>query len=89
MRGRANGAFRTVVLISNSASPAVLSLIVVVASSAAAFAVAGALAIASAAVATFTPLRDYAVREPVADEVARPTTGDETMSASDEIVSGA
>jgi hypothetical protein len=39
-----------------------------VASSAVAFAVAGALAIASAAVATFTPLRDYAVREPAADE---------------------
>jgi predicted MFS family arabinose efflux permease len=70
MRGRANGAFRTVVLISNSASPAVLSAIVVVASSAVAFAVAGGLALASAAVATFTPLREYAVREPSADEVS-------------------
>lgn len=69
MRSRANGAFRTVVLISNSASPAVLSAIVVMASSVVAFAVAGGLAIASAAVATFTPLRDYAVREPPADEV--------------------
>jgi len=78
LRGRANGAFRTVVLISNSASPAVLSFIVVVASSAAAFAVAGALAITSAAVAAFTPLRDYAVREPAADDVARATTGGET-----------
>jgi hypothetical protein len=82
MRGRANGAFRTVVLISNSASPAVLSAIVVAASSAAAFAVAGALAIASAAVATFTPLRDYAVREPAADEVVRATT-DDAVAASD------
>jgi predicted MFS family arabinose efflux permease len=70
MRGRANGAFRTVVLMSNSASPAVLSTIVVVASSAVAFAVAGGLAIASAAIATFTPLRDYALREPPADEVS-------------------
>ena len=85
LRGRANGAFRTVVLISNSASPAVLSLIVVVASSAAAFAVAGALAIASAAVATFTPLRDYAVREPDAREVTRAATGDETVAASGEV----
>ena len=84
MRGRANGAFRTVVLISNSASPAVLSFIVLVASSAAAFAVAGALAVASAAVATFTPLRDYAVREPDVGEVARAATGDETVAASGE-----
>jgi predicted MFS family arabinose efflux permease len=82
LRGRANGAFRTVVLISNSASPAVLSAIVVVASSAVAFAVAGALSVASAAVATFSPLRDYAVREPAADEVTRATTGDETVAAS-------
>jgi hypothetical protein len=84
MRGRANGAFRTVVLISNSASPAVLSAIVVVASSAAAVAVAGALALASATVAALTPLRDYAVREPAADEVARATSGDETVAASGE-----
>jgi len=76
MRGRANGAFRTVVLISNSASPAVLSAIVVVASSAVAFAVAGALAIASAAVAAVTPLRDYAVREPDASEAVSATTGE-------------
>src|SRR5206468_11064689 len=55
MRGRANGGFRAVVLISTSASPAVLSLVEVVAASAAAFAVAGALAIASAAVVAFPP----------------------------------
>ena len=67
LRGRANGAFRTIVLISNSASPAVLSGIVVVASSAVAFAVAGALAFAAAGVAALTPLRDYAAREPVDD----------------------
>ena len=84
LRGRANGAFRTVVLISNSASPAVLSAIVVAASSAVAFAVAGGLALASAAVATFTPLRDYAVREPAADEVTNATTGDESVAATGE-----
>ena len=67
LRGRANGAFRTIVLISNSASPAVLSAIVIVASSAVAFAVAGGLALAASAVAAVTPLRDYAAREPVDD----------------------
>jgi predicted MFS family arabinose efflux permease len=69
LRGRANGAFRTIVLVSNSASPAVLSAIVVFASSAAAFAVAGGLSLVAAAVASVTPLRDYAAREPV-DDVA-------------------
>lgn len=67
MRGRTNGAFRTIVLISNSASPAVLSAIVVVASSAAAFAVAGGLSLAAAAIGSLTPLRDYAAREPLDD----------------------
>ena len=64
LRGRANGAFRTIVLISNSASPAVLSAIVVVSSSAVAFAVGGALSITAAAVGAISPLREYAVREP-------------------------
>ena len=69
LRGRANGAFRTIVLVANSASPAVLSAIVVVSSSAVAFAVAGALSLASAAIASVTPLRKYAAREPVDDTV--------------------
>lgn len=63
VRGRANGAFRTIVLVSNSASPAVLSAIVVVASSAAAFAAAGVLMLAGAAIGAVTPLRSYAARE--------------------------
>ena len=63
LRGRANGAFRTIVLVANSASPAVLSGIVVVASSAAAFAVAGGLTFISAAIAAITPLRSYAARD--------------------------
>jgi len=67
LRGRANGAFRTIVLVSNSASPAVLSAIVLFASSAAAFAVAGALSFAAAGVGALTPLRDYAAREPLDD----------------------
>jgi predicted MFS family arabinose efflux permease len=69
LRGRANGAFRTIVLISNSASPAVLSAIVVVSSSAIAFAVAGGLSLAAAAIGSLTPLRKYAAREEV-DDVA-------------------
>jgi len=67
LRGRANGAFRTIVLISNSASPAVLSAIVVIASSSVAFAVAGALSVASAFVGAASPLRQYALREPDGD----------------------
>jgi len=63
LRGRANGAFRTLVLVSNSASPALLSAIVVVAYSAAAFGVAGALSLAGAAVGAASPLRRYALRE--------------------------
>jgi predicted MFS family arabinose efflux permease len=68
LRGRANGAFRTIVLVSNSASPAVLSAIVVFASSAAAFAAAGSLALVAAAVASLTPLRDYSLREVMPEE---------------------
>jgi predicted MFS family arabinose efflux permease len=67
LRGRANGAFRTIVLISNSASPALLSAIVLFASSAAAFAVAGGLSLGAAALGALTPLRDYAAREPLDD----------------------
>lgn len=69
LRGRANGAFRTIVLVANSASPAVLSAIVVVSSSAVAFAVAGGLSLVSAAIASITPLRKYAAREEVEDGV--------------------
>jgi len=67
LRGRANGAFRTLVLISNSASPAVLSAIVVVASSAAAFAVAGLVSLAATAIGAASPLRKYTARETAED----------------------
>jgi predicted MFS family arabinose efflux permease len=72
LRGRANGAFRTIVLISNSASPAVLSAIVVVTSSAVAFAVAGGLTLAAAGIGWLTPLRTYAARERPDAAVAPP-----------------
>ena len=68
IRGRANGAFRTIVLISNSASPAFLSTVVLVAGSSLAFAVAGLLALLAVVVTYFTPLRRYNLNEPPADE---------------------
>ena len=64
IRGRANGAFRTLVLISNSFSAPFLSFVVAIASSSAAFAVAGASALLAVAVTYFTPLRDYNLNEP-------------------------
>ncbi len=70
LRGRANGAFRTIVLVSNSASPAVLSAIVVVSTSAVAFAVAGALSLAAAGVGALSPLRHYAAREQIEEQVS-------------------
>jgi predicted MFS family arabinose efflux permease len=70
LRGRANGAFRTLVLIANSASPAFLSYVVLVTSTSAAFAVAGALALVAVVVTYFTPLRRYNLNEP-AVEVAQ------------------
>lgn len=68
IRGRANGAFRTLVLISNAVSPPFLSFVVAIASSSAAFAVAGATAILAAVVTYFTPLRHYNMNEPRTDE---------------------
>ncbi|HEY3217871.1 MAG TPA: MFS transporter [Candidatus Limnocylindria bacterium] len=70
LRGRANGAFRTIVLVSNSASPAVLSAIVVVASSAVAFAVAGGLGLLATAIGAASPLREYALREPAQEVIS-------------------
>ena len=67
IRGRANGAFRTIVLIANSFSAPFLSFVVAAASSSAAFAVAGAAAILAAGVTYFTPLRSYNLNEPPAD----------------------
>src|SRR5437867_1528270 len=70
IRGRANGAFRTLVLISNSFSAPFLSLVVAIASSSAAFAVAGASALLAVAVTYFTPLRAYNLNEPQDSENA-------------------
>ncbi|HET8569390.1 MAG TPA: MFS transporter [Candidatus Limnocylindria bacterium] len=63
LRGRVNGAFRTIVLIANSASPALLSAIQATAGSSAAFLSAGALMGISVAVTFWSPLRDYDIRD--------------------------
>lgn len=63
LRGRVNGSFRTLVLLGNTASPALLSAIQATAGSPAAFAAAGALGLASVAITYFSPLRDYDIRE--------------------------
>src|SRR5438067_1639003 len=64
IRGRANGAFRTLVLVSNSFSAPFLSFVVAIASSSTAFAVAGISALVAVAVTYFTPLREYNLNEP-------------------------
>lgn len=63
LRGRVNGSFRTLVLIGNTSSPALLSAIQAAAGSPAAFVAAGALGLASVALTYFSPLRDYDIRE--------------------------
>jgi predicted MFS family arabinose efflux permease len=78
IRGRANGAFRTLVLISNSFSAPFLSFVVAVASSSVAFAVAGASALVAVAVTYFTPLRHYNLNEPedTARSLAEPSAAE-------------
>lgn len=69
LRGRVNGAFRTLILISNTSSPALLSTIASLYSTSIAFAAAGVLGVLSVAVSALGPLRKYDVRE-AADEAA-------------------
>ncbi|HEX4743250.1 MAG TPA: MFS transporter [Candidatus Limnocylindria bacterium] len=64
LRGRVNGSFRTIVLIANASSPALLSWVQAAAGSPAAFAVAGACMALSVGVTYFSPLRAYDIREP-------------------------
>jgi predicted MFS family arabinose efflux permease len=63
LRGRVNGAFRTLILISNTASPAFLSTIAATYSTSAAFAAAGALGLLSVGVSALGPLRKYDIRD--------------------------
>jgi predicted MFS family arabinose efflux permease len=64
LRGRVNGAFRTIILFATTASPALLSAIQAASSSSVAFATAGALGLAGTAIAFWSPLRDYAPSAP-------------------------
>jgi hypothetical protein len=70
LRGRVNGAFRTLILISNTASPAFLSAIAAAYSTSAAFAAAGALGLLSVAVSALGPLRQYDIRDAPAEAAA-------------------
>ena len=82
MRGRVNGAFRTLILISNTASPALLSTIAAVRGVPAAFATAAALGLASVAVSALGPLRRYDVRDAQAEaEKIEPEAEAEPTSA--------
>jgi MFS family permease len=63
LRGRVNGAFRTLILISNTASPAFLSTIAATYSTSVAFAAAGVLGLLSVAVSALGPLRKYDIRD--------------------------
>lgn len=63
LRGRVNGSFRTIILIANAASPALLSGIQAAAGSPAAFAVAGGFMAISVGVTYWSPLRAYDIRD--------------------------
>lgn len=66
LRGRVNGAFRTLILISNTASPALLSTIAATRGTSMAFAVAGALGLVAVGISALGPLRHYDIRDPEA-----------------------
>ena len=70
LRGRVNGSFRTIILIANASSPALLSWIQAVAGTPAAFSVAGACMAVAVGVTYFSPLRAYDIRE-TASQVER------------------
>jgi MFS family permease len=64
LRGRVNGAFRTIILVATTASPALLSAIQNASSSSVAFAAAGALGLVGTAITFWSPLRDYVPSAP-------------------------
>jgi len=82
LRGRVNGAFRTLILISNTASPAFLSAIAATYSTSAAFAAAGALGLLSVGVSALGPLRKYDIRDaPAEAEAVEPVAESEPTPA--------
>lgn len=62
LRGRANGAFRQMIIIGNALSPALLGAIVARFSTAAAFATSATLIFIAMAITYFSPLRRYDIR---------------------------
>lgn len=81
-RGRANGAIRAIVLVSNAASPALLSSIQSGFGTGIAYLTAGTLGLVSVVFAAFTALRDYDVRSPqdilaAEEDVKREPTADD------------
>jgi MFS family permease len=82
LRGRVNGAFRTLILISNTSSPAILSAIAAAYSTSIAFAAAGLLGLASVAVSALGPLRKYDIRDaPEAAAAVEPEAESESSPA--------
>ena len=82
LRGRVNGAFRTLILISNTASPAFLSTIAAGYSTSVAFAAAGALGRLSVGVSALGPLRRDALRDaPGEAEAVEPAAESEPTPA--------
>jgi predicted MFS family arabinose efflux permease len=78
LRGRANGAFRQMVIVGNALSPAVLAAAVDRFSTSVAFGLASALMLTAAAITYFSPLRQYDIRpvdtEPLAAAEEAETT---------------
>lgn len=82
LRGRVNGAFRTLILISNTSSPALLSAIAAVRGTSTAFAAAALLGLASVGVSLFGPLRRYDLRDaPAEAERVEPEAEEEAAGA--------
>ncbi len=80
LRGRANGAFRQMIIVGNAMSPMVLGAIVDRAGTTFAYAAASALVLLAAAITYFSPLRAYDVR-PVDEEP--PAAAEEAEAAAE------
>ncbi len=80
LRGRANGAFRQMIIVGNAMSPALLGAIVDRAGTAFALAAASVLMLAATAITYFSPLRAYDIR-PVDEEP--PAAAEEAEAAAE------
>lgn len=82
LRGRANGAFRTLLIVGNSLSPALLSAVVERAGTSVAFGVASVFAVLAAALTALSPLGRYDVR-PVAETPPAAASEEEVEAAAE------